>query len=289
MSPIDNAPRRLLAAERGLGAARLALRALGGISTPAAAKLAEALFCKTVRAAPRPEEAAFLGRARRFTVPALGQRIAGYRWGADTAPTVLLTHGWWSHAGRFAPLAEELLRRDMAVVAFDAPGHGRSTGWRASMPEFAWTLRAVADSVGPLSATVGHSLGGAATIFALSRGLETGRVVTLAAPADLVVWADRFRAMVDLPEPVYVRMRRNLEHRLSLSWDEIDIPAAAATLTMPGLVIHDLDDGDVAIAEGREIAARWPTATFHGTTGLGHRQLLRDPAVITAVAEFLQR
>lgn len=283
--PDATAPRQLMAVSRGAGATRLALRAL---PVPAAAKLAEWLFCLTRRPRPRPEEAAFLRRAARFTVPALGERITGYRWGPDGAPVVLLTHGWWSHAGRFAPLAEELLRRDLAVVAFDAPGHGRSTGWRASMPEFAWTLRAVAESVGTLHAAVGHSLGGAATIHAISRGLRVGRAVTLAAPANLHAWAEQFRGLFDLTDPVYERMRVNLERRLSLTWDDLHVPTSAARLRVPGLVIHDTDDGDVSLSEGHELVAAWSGAQFHATSGLGHRAVLRDPEVVRMVGEFVR-
>ena len=271
---------------RARGAA-LAVRALGSVSTAAAARLAEALFCKTLRPPPRPDEARFLGSARRFAVRAVGVSIAGYRWGPEGAPRVLLAHGWWSHAGRFVALADALCSRGFEVVAFDAPGHGRSGGWRATMPEFAWTIRAVADTVGPLHATVGHSLGGAASIFALSRGLAAGRAIVISAPADVPHWADRFRDALRLAPEVDSRMRRNLERRLGVRFEELMINRVAGALRLPGLVIHDADDRDVPQAEGREIAADWPGAEFRGTRGLGHRKVLRDPDVIRWVGEFV--
>lgn len=273
---------------RARGAGRL-VRALAAVSTPAAAKLAEAIFCKALRPPPRADEATFLARARPFSVPALGVAIAGYRWGPVGAPRVLMVHGWWSHAGRFAAMADDLIGRGFEVVAFDAPGHGRSGGWRASMPEFAWTLRAVAETVGPLHATVGHSLGGAASIFALSRGLSAARAVVLSAPADVPHWADRFRDALGLPPAVDQRMRHNLERRLGITFDDLRIGDVAGRVHQPGLVIHDEDDADVPVAEGREIADRWPGAAFHGTSGLGHRKVLRDDAVIRRVGEFVER
>lgn len=273
---------------RARGASRL-LRAVGAVSVPAAAKLAEAMFCKTARPPARPDEAAFLARARPFRVTALGLRIAGYRWGPSGAPRVLLAHGWWSHAGRFVALADDLLARGFELIAYDAPGHGRSAGWRASMPEFAWTMRVVADAVGPLHATVGHSLGGAASIFALSRGLRASRAVTLAAPADVPHWADRFRDALDLSPEVDQRMRRNLEARIGVRFDDLLLGEVVGGLGMPGLVIHDADDPDVPQQEGHELAGRWPGAVFHGTSGLGHRRVLRDPDVVRRVGEFLER
>jgi pimeloyl-ACP methyl ester carboxylesterase len=267
----------------------MAIRALGTVSTGAAARLAEALFCRTTRAAPRPTEAAFLARATTDRLRVLGHQIARYRWGPPDAPQVLLVHGWSSHAGRLSLFAEALLARGHQVVAFDGPGHGRSTGWRATMPELARTLRAVVEQTGPVHTVVGHSLGGAATVFALSHGLGAERAVVIAAPVDVTGWAHRFRNALDVDESVYARMRQNLERRLGVSWHDLDLEIAAARLTIPGLVIHDEDDRDVPIEEGERLVRHWPGATLARTSGLGHRRILRDASVVRQVAEFIDR
>ncbi len=262
-----------------------ALRAVGRLSPGAGARMAEALFVKTARVRVRPAELEFLRRAERFTVRANSQTVAAYRWGSG--PAVLCTHGWWSHAGRFAVLGDALVAAGHSVIAFDAPGHGRSAGWRASMPEFARTLEAVATHAGGVDAVVGHSLGGAATIFALSRGLPVRRAVVLATPTDLRAWADRFRDTFRLPTAVYALMQENMMRRLGVTWDDVAIPALAARVTVPGLVVHCDEDPDVAIAEGEAVADAWPAATLHRTTGLGHRAILRDPGVVARVVEFV--
>lgn len=264
------------------------VRRLFALTTPIApgltARMAEALFCRTIRQTPRPDEAAFLERAAPFTVTAVGQTIRGYRWGSD-GPLVVLAHGWWSHAGRFATMGEALLARGMRLVAFDAPGHGRSTGWRASMPEFAATLEAVLAHTGPARAVVGHSLGGAALVYALTRGLPAERAVTIAAPTDLQAWFDHFRDLVALDDRVFARMRANLERRLRYSWDDLRLPRFAHTLAHPALIVHDRDDPDVPFADGEALAAAWSNAQFLATSGLGHRAVLRDEAVIRRVVE----
>jgi pimeloyl-ACP methyl ester carboxylesterase len=266
---------------------RAALRALGRVAPGTTARIAEALFVRTARPAPRPDETAWLNSAERFTVRAAGQTIAGYAWGSS-GPIVVVAHGWWSHAGRFAPLAQAILASGMRVVAYDAPGHGRSTGWRATMPEFAATIRAVGDHHGPLHAVVGHSLGGAATIFALARGLAASRAVIISAPADITSWAVRFRDTFDIPDGIYARMQRNMEKRLRVSWRDLDIPVAARLLTQPALIIHDMQDPDVPYAEGKLLAEAWPGSVLHTTEQLGHRAILRDGAVIHTVVAFLR-
>ncbi len=271
-----------------VAALRSAFQTFGHVAPGATARVAEAVFVRTARPAPRPEEAGFLARASRFTVIAAGQTIAGYRWGDPALPPVLFAHGWWSHAGRFAPLATALLDAGFRAVAFDAPGHGRSTGWRATMPEFAAAIRAVGDLEGELHGVIGHSLGGSAAIYAKAHGLAASRIATIAAPAQLLAWAHRYRDMFTIPPATFDRMQRNMERRLQLSWKDLDITTHAATLAVPGLVVHDADDPDVSWDDARAIVADWAGADLVTTEGLGHRAVLRDPDVIARVVGFMK-
>jgi len=273
--------------DRRVATARAALRTLSRFAPRTTARVAEAMFVKTSRPAPRADEAAWLAAASRFSVRAAGQSIAGYQWG-ESGPVVVFAHGWWSHAGRFAPMAEAAVANGMRAVAFDAPGHGRSTGWRATMPEFAAALRAVGEHQGPLHAVVGHSLGGAASVFALARGLDASRAVIIAAPADLASWAVRFRDTFGIPAGVYARMQRNMEQRLAMTWQDLDVPVLARQLHLPALVVHDVHDPDVPWTEGQQLAAAWHGATLHTTERLGHRAILRDAGVIAKVMEFVK-
>ena len=40
-------------------------------------------------------------------------------------------------------------------------------------------------------------------------------------------------------------------------------------------------------SHGADIARMWPGATLVGTSGLGHRDLLHDPQVISQVLDFV--
>ena len=53
---------------------------------------------------------------------------------------MLLMHGWGSRAGRFRLFVPQLQQRGFRVVAFDGPGHGRTGGNSASLPQFAAAL-----------------------------------------------------------------------------------------------------------------------------------------------------
>jgi alpha-beta hydrolase superfamily lysophospholipase len=50
--------------------------------------------------------------------------------------TAFLLHGYFDHTGLYRHLIEHLLKRDIAVVIFDLPGHGLSSGATASISSF---------------------------------------------------------------------------------------------------------------------------------------------------------
>jgi len=56
----------------------------------------------------------------------------------DEAPTgtLFILHGYYDHAGLYAHLIEFGLRHKLAVVIFDLPGHGLSSGEQASISSF---------------------------------------------------------------------------------------------------------------------------------------------------------
>src|SRR5262249_33884953 len=54
------------------------------------------------------------------------------------------------------------------------------------------------------------------------------------------------------------------------------------------LVVHDRDDREVAFVHAERLVAIWRNATLHATSGLGHRRILRDDAVIAEILEFVR-
>jgi pimeloyl-ACP methyl ester carboxylesterase len=146
----------------------------------------------------------------------------------------------------------------------------------------------VAVSVGTIHGLVGHSLGAAAVATAMHQGVAARRVVLLAPPADVRVFSDIFARSLAIPPAVQRTMHRNLERRLQIVWDDLHIPTVVRALPAAALVIHDRDDADVPHAHGEEIVGAWAGARLESTSGLGHRALLRDPAVIGRTVQFLK-
>ncbi|HEU4830389.1 MAG TPA: alpha/beta fold hydrolase [Gemmatimonadales bacterium] len=266
-------------------ALRAAFQAAGVVAPGIAARWAESLFCRPPRQEVRPAEEAFLATGRAFPVVAGGMSLSGWEWGEG--PLVVLAHGWGSRAGRWATLAPLLVAEGFRVVTYDAPAHGRSAGRIASLPEFADALLAVVAKVGPAHAAVGHSLGGAAIAVALDRGLPANRAVLIAAPSNPEVFADRFASVLGIPPAVRRTMQSNLERRLGIEWKQLHLPTIAARITAPALIVQDVNDPDVSLADAEALHAAWPGAELMVTSGHGHRAVIRAPEIMRRTVEFI--
>ena len=215
------------------------------------------------------------------------RRVTAWAWG-ERGPAVLLVHGWGSRGARFVDLGGALLAAGHRVITFDAPGHGASHGRLSSGPEFARAAIAVAAAVGPVSAVVGHSLGGFASALAMDRGLSARRAVFISPSANVNSYSAQFAALLGVTPPVMSTMRERLARRLDFSWSSMDVPAFAPSMRAPLLVIHDRDDREVRWSDGAAIASAWPGAELVTTMGLGHHRIVSDAEVIANVVSFLR-
>lgn len=116
--------------------------------------------------------------------------LTGYRWPAPAAKaTVVLTHGYAEHAGRYVEhysgLVPALTARGFDVFAFDLEGHGRSPGARGvtDIGRMADALTAARRSLTerPLF-LFGHSLGGLVTALSVVRAPDGLAGVVLSGP-----------------------------------------------------------------------------------------------------------
>jgi pimeloyl-ACP methyl ester carboxylesterase len=261
------------------------LRAVQNVSPAAAAVLAERLVFRAPSSRVSPRGREFLATGNRFELTVDGRRVVGWTWGQG--PATYLVHGWGGCTGRLYPMAEALTATGRRLVMFDAPGHGASGRGLSSVPEFARSLQAVVEHQGAPDVVVAHSLGAAATALAASWGLSARRFVFLAPAANPADWARSIGAMLRLDKGVMHRLRKRSERRLRFNWDDLDARLHARRMTAPLLVIHDHQDDTVPFSHGAAIARSWPGATLIETTGLGHRDLLHDPLVISRVLDFV--
>jgi pimeloyl-ACP methyl ester carboxylesterase len=264
---------------------QLALRAGTRVAPDATERWAASRFFVPRRPRPAPLPEAF-GLERRAWTLALGrERLAAWSWGEG--PAVLLAHGWEGHAGQLAPFVPALVAAGYRAVAFDMPAHGRSTGRRATALDFAAALRAVAEVTGPPAAVVAHSLGGAATVYALRQGLRTERVVLLAPGGEPLEFAWIMAHALGFRGAQAARVVEGIRAQIGGAWEDWSVPRVVRDFPHPMLLLHDPADRQVPYEHGRRIAEAWPAARLVPLPGLGHHRLLRDPPVVREVADFV--
>ena len=226
-----------------------------------------------------------------FAIAYKQQTVYGRIWGGDWhagrgRPRVLLAHGWAGWGLQFSHFVQPLLDAGFEVLTFDQPAHGASSGDAVTLPDFARVLMALDTHFGPFHAVIGHSLGGAAASFALSRGLRARKAVLIGAPADAEAETRRFARFLWIPERARAAMQRAIEQDEGVRMSELRAAAIAPTLTQPALLIHDRADREVGIAALEEYQL-WPGAQTHVTMGLGHVRILGDAQVIARAVDFL--
>ena len=269
-------------------AARLAMRALEYTAPTFGGAFAERLFFTPPRSGMTPQVRELLATARPFRVCLPSGRVAAWAWGSG--PAVILAHGWGGRGGRLAAAyVAPLVASGFTAVTFDAPGHGVSDGKLSSMPEFARGLMAVAAEVGSPFAVIAHSMGGAATGLAMSRGMRLERAVFIAPASGPAHYVEQFAGALTVGPSTMAAMRRRSERRIGFRWSDLYIPNLVARFDVPLLVMHDQDDPTVPFTEGAAIAAAWPGAELVPTKGLGHREVVRDPAVVARAVDFVRQ
>lgn len=239
-------------------------------------------------------------------------------WG-ESGPIIYLIHGWGGYRGQFGALVEPLIAGGYRVVALDVPSHGdagqsRFGAGRSLLPDFTDTLNAAVRAFGPAYAIVGHSLGGGAAALAVLDGLSAGRLVLIAPSPDPSAYARTFAAALGFGDRVREGLLRRLEQRTGRPVADFDAVSRARAATEaragsghvdtsrgrsshdgdeadggapPLLVVHDHEDRKIPYSMGKAIATAWQGAELCSTRGLGHQRILRDPAVIGAVTQFL--
>src|SRR5262249_42767700 len=141
----------------------------------------------------------------------------------------------------------------------------------------------VADKVGRIAGVVSHSLGSAAVLSALHRGLRPARVAFVApvrSYSDEIAKVARFYGL-DRAE-----FTARVDRLFGQPVTELD-PERWSAGEPVALFCHDVADRRIPVESTRLLAAGWPGATLMESDGLGHYGILRNPAIVARVASHL--
>jgi pimeloyl-ACP methyl ester carboxylesterase len=134
---------------------------------------------------------------------------------------------------------------------------------------------------------VAHSLGCAITSFAIADGLPVparlGFVAPTVGPVAHISSTIRLLGASHRTERAMIGRISAIVGRPITDFDS----TALSGPRPPTLIVHDRLDKEVPHDEAIRIAQAWPDVDLHSTTGLGHRRILRDVAVLDRVADFV--
>ena len=247
------------------------------------------MFLTPARRRVEPGDAPIVAQARRRHLRAGLHHFVAWQWG-DSAPWVVVLHGWGSHAARFANFIEPLRSAGFSVIGIDAPAHGASPGRQSDLLRFRDCLAEVLRTHSPVHAVIGHSLGGGAllTVLAETNEHHPNKICLFGVPNDMDYVLESFAMMLALKPAAKANLDQRFQKRFGRTAKDISVLAAAPHVRVPVLVVHDDDDNVAPIAQGLAVAAALPGSTLWRTQGFGHSGALRDPATINRVVEFLR-
>jgi pimeloyl-ACP methyl ester carboxylesterase len=256
-------------------------------------KLAYEQWFTTARFKTPDYELPALNSALKETIEVNGLNVAVYIWQDKTIEsrsTVLFIHGWTGRGTQIAKYIKPLNEIGYRVISFDGPAHGNTPGTQTSLLEFTDVVFALDKHYGPLDAAITHSFGGMVLAYAMSLGLlKVNRAVCICPPNNFQVLTENFQRILALPDNVMkVMVRKTYASHGQIIRDAVDTVNNVKNLKCKGLIIHDEDDIEIPWHSGEEIAQAWPDSRFIKTSGLGHRRIIHDKAVIKHIVDFLE-
>jgi len=225
--------------------------------------------------------------ARTISIPYKQMNLHGYEWGSGDR-SILLVHGWESHIGFMVHFVDSLVQKGFRVIAFDAPGHGFSPRARTDAVDLGCALQTVIAHVGNVHGIIAHSYGAMVALHLLAKNpqLAPQKLALISPLKNIQEHLFIFNQVAQTPESLAIRAEQRIAREYPVPLDEVCSVKSAEKISCDGVVFHDSSDTFIPYVDGQEIAAAW-NADFTLTSKLGHYRILRDPAVIQQVAEFM--
>ena len=251
-----------------------------------AAKIGFDIFCTIRKGRVKPEQKEFLDAAKFTVEEVMDQKIQIYKWPGNRE-TVLLLHGWESNTYRWRNLIKKLREKDIAILAFDAPAHGYSTGEMLHVPLYAHSLRHVLNKFMPKK-VVAHSMGGMTVLYDHFINPESSieKIVTVGSPCDFVNFMHHYQNLLKFNNKVWKAMDKRLKIWFDFHFDEFSSARFVSNNTKKGLLFHDKLDKQVAYTESVKVHESWKGSQLVLTEGLGHS--MHQEEVNDQIIDFLE-
>lgn len=249
-------------------------------------RLAAKVFFTPFRFKAPVQELEMADTANQFRFDHNGDSLQAYSWGQG--PVVICCHGWSGRGLQFRKFVKPLVDAGFQVVCFDAKGHGRSPGKTSDVSAFSGAIETLASRYPSVHALVGHSLGGAACLFAIKNGLQVNGAVLISTPSVAPEIKDEFLRRIAGTESTGSYLDKYIIEKYGASLEEFSAKNSAVDLPdLSCLLIYDKHDQDVPIHHGEVLKEVLKQPEWFTTDHLGHTRILRSNVVIERTLGFI--
>lgn len=219
-----------------------------------------------------------------------GNMLKVYEWG-DGEKTILLVHGWESRGTGLRSFVPNLVKEGYKVVAFDAPGHGDSSGTRLYLKDYGSAISAIYHKYGNVKGIICHSFGGAGVAYAMTQidpEMSIKSLVLVGVPSAISYPVYNALRTMNAPPAVQKYFIAGLEKLGGVKIEEMTFEKLNKKMKVEQiLVIHDKQDKQVKFEEGEKIVKHWQNAELQVTDGFGHFRLIKSEQVVNRVTNFI--
>ncbi|MEP0132419.1 MAG: alpha/beta hydrolase [Eudoraea sp.] len=233
-----------------------------------------------------PLQASFLKQAEDIMIEVGGKQIQTYSW-AGTKETVLLLHGWESNSFRWRNLISFLSEANFAIVAFDAPAHGNSSGGIFNVPLYAECTHHIVKHYKP-TFIIGHSVGGMAALYHqyVYPHNSIRKIITIGSPSELYELMEHYQNLLGFNNNVLSALDDYFRAHFGFGIWDFSISRFVQELKIEGLLIHDIEDPITPYHNSEKVHANWTNSKLISTRGLGHSMHQDD--VNNQIIDFLK-
>lgn len=272
-----------------LGYIRTKFKLLSTISKKKAASKAFNLFCTPMKRNKKPLPPIF-EKAEQLHFKMQGIEIKGWRWNHPASRKALVLHGFESSVVNFDRYVKPLIRKGYEVIAFDAPGHGRSGGKMITALLYKETIIKINEQYGPILSYMAHSFGGLAISLALEEMSHDSewRLALIAPATETTSAIDSFFKVLELDRGTRSEFEKLILLTAGVNASWYSIRRALRNIRAKVLWIHDEEDSITPLRDVLKAKEEnYPNVRFLITSGLGHRRIYRDNKVTKAIIDFL--
>jgi esterase/lipase len=264
----------------------LYLNILALLAPRTAGRLGFIIFCRPIRIPFSQKQKEFFNTADKFSIQHEGENVVGYRWG-NGPKKILFLHGWQSHTYRWKAYIEALSKNEYTVYAIDAPGHGGSGGNFLSVPVYSVLIQQLIHDLGEIHSVVGHSLGSFSLLYTFFRYplLPVRKIILMAPPGEATDFMAFYQHTLKLSDRTMRLIVKEFTNRYEVGPDYFSTAKFASTVSVAGLIIHDVGDDEAPFKYAEAIHQAWKRSKLIATKGFGHN--LKSASVVKEVVNFI--